>query len=172
MTPDFVNASSNPSNLVSTIDSFTNVQGQILNEHERELIDFFGNDEDEMVRVAIARSTNNTTSNDDDGGGKPRAKRTTSSTGAGIMNLSQSSTGSSPEIVKIRKRNVRDSLRLRDEWDASDRKAATTLTRHLTKPYDQVTRNQLTAIGEMEDEYDTPKKAEILRGFIKDDMNL
>jgi hypothetical protein len=148
------------------------MQGQILNEPKRDLFHFFGNDEDEMVRVAIARSTHNTTGNDNDGGGKPRAKRTTSSTGAGVMNLSQSSTGSSPEIVKIRKRNVRDSIRLRDKWDKSDCKTATTLTRHLTKPYDQVTRNQLEVICEMEDEYDAPEKAEILRGFIKDDMIL
>jgi hypothetical protein len=117
--------------------------------------------------VAIARSTNYTTGNDDNGGGKPRAKKTTYS-----MNLSQASTGLSPEIVKIRKRNIQDSLKLQEEWDVSDRKAAVTLTRNLTRPYNQVTRNQLTVICEMEDEYDTPKQAEILRDFIKDDMNL
>ena len=88
------------------------------------------------------------------------------------MNLLQASTGSSPEIVKIRKWNIQDSLKLWEEWDVSDRKAAITLTRNLTRPYNHVTRNQLTVIREMEDEYDTPKKAKILRDFIKDDMNL
>jgi hypothetical protein len=103
--PDFVKASSNLRNLVSTFDSLINVHDNSVaalsastnyNDHKRELIDFFGNDEDEMVRVAIARSTNNTTGNDDNGGGEPRAKMTTYSTGDGDMNLLQTSAGSSP----------------------------------------------------------------------------
>jgi hypothetical protein len=44
-------------------------------------MDFFGNDEDAMVQVAIARSTNYTTGNDDNGGGKPKARSTNNITG-------------------------------------------------------------------------------------------
>jgi len=113
----------------------------------------------------------NTAGNDDDddddgGGGKQRAM--TTGNNDGDMHLSQTSTGSDPEVVKVRGRNIVDYTANRNELTALQRKVAVTLTKNLSRPYDRATINHLSTIRE--EEYDTPQKVEVLRNAIEDDM--
>ena len=112
-----------------------------------------------------AKTTGNEDDDDDGGGGKQRAKTTGND---GVINLSQTSTGSSPEVIKVRKRNIRDYTTNRDDLTPLQRKSAITLHKNLSKPYDQATMNHLASIRE--EGYDTPHKVQVLRNFTEDDM--
>jgi len=110
---------------------------------------------------------NNTAGDDnDDGGGKPRAN--TPGNDDCVVHLSQTSTGSDPEVVKVRGRNILDYTANRSEFTPIQRKVAVKLTKNLSRPYDSATINHLASIRE--EEYDTPQKVEALRNSIEDDM--
>ncbi len=124
----------------------------------------FGDDDEEALQVAVLHSANYANGNDDDdygGGGKQRASTT-------CMHLSQTSNGSDPEVVKVRGRNIVDYTANRNELTTLQRKVAVTLTKNLSRPYDPATMNHLSSIRE--EEYDTPKKVEVLRNAIEDEM--
>ena len=110
----------------------------------------------------------NSTAGDDndDGGGKPRAN--TPGNDDCVVHLSQTSTGSDPEVVKVRGRNILDYTANRSEFTPIQRKVAVKLTKNLSRPYDSATINHLASIRE--EEYDTPQKVEALRNSIEDDM--
>jgi hypothetical protein len=138
-----------------------------------------GNDDDDDGGGGKRRATNNdggggkrrnnTAGNDDDddgGGGKQRSM--TTGNNDGDMHLSQTSAGSDPEVVKVRGRNIVDYTANRNELTTLQRKVAVTLTKNLSRPYNQATINHLSTIRE--EEYDTPQKVEVLRNAIEDDM--
>jgi hypothetical protein len=126
-----------------------------------------GNDDDDDDGGGVkrrAKTIGNDYDDDDGGGGKRRAKTTGND---GVINLSQSSTGSSPEVVKVRERNIRDYSKNRADMTPQQRKTAVTLHHNLTKPYNRATVNTLASIRE---EGDTPHKVNVLREFTEDGM--
>jgi len=169
-------ASTNPNNLASTINSLASssvsvAASSMYSAGSSALVDMTGNDDDDDddddyggggKRRAYTTGNDN---DDDDGGGKPRANTTRND---GVMHLSQSSTGSDPEVVKVRGRNIHDYTANRNELTPTQRKVAVTLTNHLSRPYNSATINHLASIRE--EEYDTPQKVEVLRNSIEDDM--
>ena len=141
----------------------------------------FGDDDEEALQVAVLHSANYATGNDDDddddGGGKRRSRDDDEDDDGGggkrranttFMHLSQTSTGSDPEVVKVRGRNIVDYTANRNVLTTLQLKVAVTLTKNLSRPYDPATMNHLSSIRE--EEYDTPKKVEVLRNAIEDEM--
>ena len=177
LSDQFATAVRNPNNLANMLNSFAQsnnrsasvalapvTQDSHLSALAKKQLQDFGDDDEEALQVAVLHSANYATGNDDDdygGGGKRRASTT-------CMHLSQTSNGSDPEVVKVRGRNIVDYTANRNELTTLQRKVAVTLTKNLSRPYDPATMNHLSSIRE--EEYDTPKKVEVLRNAIEDEM--
>ena len=177
LSDQFATAVRNPNNLANMMNSFAQsnnrsasvalapvTQDSHLSALAKKQLQDFGDDDEEALQVAVLHSANYATGNDDDdygGGGKRRASTT-------FMHLSQTSNGSDPEVVKVRGRNIVDYTANRNELTTLQRKVAVTLTKNLSRPYDPATINHLSSVRE--EEYDTPKKVEVLRNAIEDEM--
>jgi hypothetical protein len=193
LSDQFATAVRNPNNLANMLNSFAQsnngsasvalapaTQDSHLSALAKKQLQDFGDDDEEALQVAVLHSANYATGNDDDdygGGGKRRSrddddddyggggKQRASTT---CMHLSQTSNGSDPEVVKVRGRNIVDYTANRNELTTLQRKVAVTLTKNLSRPYDPATMNHLSSVRE--EEYDTPKKVEVLRNAIEDEM--
>ena len=77
------------------------------------------NDDDDDGGGGKRKRTTRDEDDDDGGGGKRRAKTTGND---GVINLSQSSTGSSPEVIKVRGRNILDYTKNRADMTPQQRK--------------------------------------------------
>jgi hypothetical protein len=97
------------------------------------------------------------------------------------VNLSQASVKSDPEVVKIHTQNINGSIVKRGQWNISERKATSTLTKNLTKDYhspvptakceyNQSTLKYLQVLNGMKD-LATPDKTEKLKEHIQDGMH-
>ena len=126
----------NPQHVMHTLNQQHAEDGNV----ERAIILSSVTDED---RTKVLGSKRKSCNDDDDGGGGKQRANTTGNDG--VMHLSQTSIGSSPEVVKVRGRNILDYTANRNELTPIQRKVAVTLTKH-------------------------PQKVKVVRNSIEDDM--
>jgi hypothetical protein len=157
LSPNFVSASLNPTNLSNSVGLYMERMvdcdgGHLTRGGTNDVIDILDDDEDEECDGNAGRDGGQNRSMlaprrramtyDDDGGGKMpaedggRGKRrvTDESTQCAGIALSQTS-DESETVVRVRSHNIRETISKWGEWDEPTRRASAQLTKNLTKDY-------------------------------------